>query len=94
MAMSFTIGVHHHVLTDVFWRATNDADNPVGGTTPAPGRRKSAVPHMDDAGTDVAITSIRTPGVHMGNDSAARDLARRVRGIGSQIASVICDDLR
>jgi 6-methylsalicylate decarboxylase len=33
---------------------------------------------MDDAGIDIAITSISTPGVHMGDDSAARDLARRV----------------
>src|SRR5260221_7878472 len=33
---------------------------------------------MDEAEIDVAITSISTPGVHMGDDSAARDLARRV----------------
>jgi hypothetical protein len=34
--MSFTIDVHHHILSDVFWRATNDAHNPVGGIVPAP----------------------------------------------------------
>ena len=33
--MSFTIDVHHHILPEVFWRATNDAHNPVGGITPA-----------------------------------------------------------
>jgi 6-methylsalicylate decarboxylase len=32
---------------------------------------------MDDGGIDVGITSISTPGVHMGDDAAARALARR-----------------
>jgi aminocarboxymuconate-semialdehyde decarboxylase len=38
--MSFTIDVHHHILPEVFWRATNDAHNPVGGITWA-ARRKA-----------------------------------------------------
>ena len=40
---------------------------------------------MDGAGIDVAITSISTPGVHMGSDKAARDLARRANEIGAQL---------
>jgi aminocarboxymuconate-semialdehyde decarboxylase len=40
---------------------------------------------MDDAGIDVAITSISTPGVHMGDDAAARDLARRVNEISAEL---------
>lgn len=83
--MSFTIDVHHHILPDVFWRATNDAHNPVGGITPAPWSKESTLSFMDDAGIDVAITSISTPGVHMGSDSAARDLARKVNEIGTQL---------
>lgn len=83
--MSFTIDVHHHILPGVFWRATNDAHNPVGGIAPAPWSRESMLSFMDDAGIDVAITSISTPGVHMGNDAAARDLARRVNEIGAQL---------
>jgi 6-methylsalicylate decarboxylase len=83
--MSFTVDVHHHILPDVFWRATNDVHNPVGGVTPAPWSKESTLSFMDDAGIDVAITSISTPGVHMGNDSAARDLARRVNEIGAQL---------
>ena len=73
--MTFTIDVHHHILPDVFWRATNDAHNPVGGISPAPWSKESTLSYMDDAGIDVAITSISTPGVHMGDDAAARDLA-------------------
>ena|SRR5450432_547801 len=36
--MSFTIDVHHHILPDVFWRATNDAHNHGNGTTGRPMR--------------------------------------------------------
>ena len=81
--MSFTVDVHHHMLPDIFWRATNDAHNPVGGILPAPWSKESTLSYMDDAGIDVAITSISTPGVHMGNDSAARDLACRVNELSA-----------
>jgi predicted TIM-barrel fold metal-dependent hydrolase len=83
--MSFTVDVHHHILPDVFWRATNDAHSPVGGILPAPWSKESTLSYMDDAGIDVAITSISTPGVHMGDDSAARDLARRVNELSAEL---------
>src|SRR5471032_1777630 len=83
--MSFTIDVHHHILPDVFWRATNDTHSPVGGILPAPWSKESTLSYMDDAGIDVAITSISTPGVHMGDDSAARDLARRVNELSAEL---------
>jgi 6-methylsalicylate decarboxylase len=76
--MAFTVDVHHHILPDIFWRATNDAHNPVGGIMPAPWSKESTLSYLDDAGIDVAITSISSPGVHMGDDAAASDLARRV----------------
>jgi predicted TIM-barrel fold metal-dependent hydrolase len=76
--MAFTVDVHHHILPDIFWRAANDAHNPVGGIMPAPWSKESTLSYLDDAGIDVAITSISSPGVHMGDDAAARDLARRV----------------
>ena len=40
---------------------------------------------MDDAGIDVAITSISTPDVHMGDDAAARDLARCVNELTAEL---------
>src|ERR1700738_3691033 len=83
--MSFTVDVHHHILPDVFWRATNDAHSPVGGISPPPWSKESTLSYMDDAGIDVAITSISTPGVHMGDDSAARDLARRVNELSAEL---------
>jgi aminocarboxymuconate-semialdehyde decarboxylase len=75
--MPFTIDVHHHILPDFFWRETNEADHPVGGITPPPWSTEMMLSFMDEASIDVAITSISTPGVHMGNDLRARSLARR-----------------
>ena len=75
--MSFTIDVHHHILPDFFWRETNDGANPVGGIAPPPWDEAGALAFMDDARIDVAVTSISTPGVHVGDDARARSLARR-----------------
>jgi predicted TIM-barrel fold metal-dependent hydrolase len=75
--MTFTVDIHHHVLPDFFWRATNEGDSPVGGIAPPPWSPAAALSFLDDAGIDVAVTSISTPGVHMGDDRAARALARR-----------------
>ena len=83
--MSFTIDVHHHILPDIFWKATNDAHSPVGGIQPAPWSKESTLSYMDDAGVDVAITSISTPGVHTGDDAAASDLARRVNELSAKL---------
>ena len=83
--MCFTIDVHHHILPDYFWRATNEADSPVGGIAPPPWSKEAALSYLDDAGTNVAITSISTPGVHMGDNDAARDLARRVNELSAKL---------
>lgn len=83
--MSFTIDVHHHILPEEFWRATNDAHKPVGGIAPPPWSKEAALSYLDDAGTNVAITSISTPGVHTGDDVAARALARRVNEISAKL---------
>ena len=74
--MTFTVDTHHHILPDFFWSAT-EGDDPVGGIAPPPWSRAGALAFLDDAGIDVAITSISTPGVHTGDDAAARALARR-----------------
>ena len=81
--MSLTIDVHHHILPDVFYRATNDVHNPVGGIAPAPWSKETTLSFMDEAEIDVAVTSISTPGVHMGDDAKARGLAREVNEISA-----------
>src|SRR5258705_484888 len=75
--MTFPVDVHHHILPDFFFRETNDAHNPVGGIAPPAWCPDLMLSFMDEAGIDVAITSISTPGVHVGDDAKARSLARR-----------------
>src|SRR5258708_35365800 len=83
--MSFTVDVHHHILPDFFWRETNDAHNPVGGITPPPWDADLMLSYMDEAGIDVAVTSISTPGVHVGDDARARSLARRCNELSAKL---------
>jgi aminocarboxymuconate-semialdehyde decarboxylase len=83
--MTFTVDIHHHVLPDFFWRATNEGDSPVGGIAPPPWSPAAALSFLDDAGIDVAVTSISTPGVHLGDDRAARALARRCNELSADL---------
>ncbi len=80
-----TVDVHHHILPDFFWRQTNDQHGPVGGIAPPPWSRDSAVSFMDDAGIDVAVTSISTPGVHTGSNARARSLARHCNELAAEL---------
>ena len=77
--------MHHHILPDFFWRETNDSAHPVGGIEPAAWDEAKALELMDDAGIDVAITSISTPGVHVGDDARARTLARRCNELSASL---------
>src|ERR1700679_3303455 len=83
--MSFTVDVHHHILPDFFFRETNDAHNPVGGIAPPPWDADLMLSFMDEAGIDVAVTSISTPGVHTGDDARARALARRCNELSAEL---------
>jgi len=83
--MTRTIDVHHHILPDFFWRETNDAHNPVGGIAPPPWDAGLMLSFMDEAGIDVAVTSISTPGVHVGDDARALSLARRCNELSAEL---------
>ena len=83
--MTFTVDIHHHMLPDFFWQSTNEGDHPVGGIAPPPWSRASALSFLDDAGIDVAVTSISTPGVHTGDDTGARLLARRCNELAAEL---------
>src|SRR3954471_8680343 len=84
--MARTIDVHQHLLPDFFWRDTNEAASPVGGITPPPWTESTALAFMDDAGIDVAMLSISTPGVHAGDDTRARALGRRCNEFSARLA--------
>ena len=83
--MSFTVDFHHHILPDFFFRETNDAHNPVGGIAPPRWDADLMLSFMDEAGIDVAVTSISTPGVHVGDDARARSLARRCNELSAKL---------
>jgi aminocarboxymuconate-semialdehyde decarboxylase len=76
--MSLTIDLHHHVIPDFYWEASNEGGNAAGGITPPRWSLDGAIAYLDEAGIDVAVPSISTPGVHFGDDAAARNLARQV----------------
>jgi 6-methylsalicylate decarboxylase len=75
--MTFTVDIHHHLIPDFYRAATEHDGQSVGGVLPAVWSRASALSFIDEAGIDVAIASISAPGVHLGDDAAAVDLARR-----------------
>jgi 6-methylsalicylate decarboxylase len=76
--MSRTVDLHQHVIPDFYWEASNEDGNAAGGINPPRWSLAGAIAYLDEAGIDVAVPSISTPGVHFGNDAAARTLARRV----------------
>jgi 6-methylsalicylate decarboxylase len=86
--MSRTVDVHHHVIPDFYWEASNEDGNAAGGITPSRRDLDGAIAYLDEAGIDVAVASISTPGVHFGDDAAARNLARRVN---EYLAGVVHD---
>ncbi len=76
--MSLTVDLHHHVIPDFYWEASNEDGNAAGGINPPPWSLDGAIAYLDEAKIDVAVPSISTPGVHFGDDAAARTLARQV----------------
>ena len=60
---SLTIDTHHHILPEFFWCETNDSHVPVGGLAPMEWSKEAMVSFMDDAGIDVAVMSVSTPGL-------------------------------
>ncbi len=73
------------MLPDFFWQDTGNAHAPVGGFAPPQWSKETSIAFMDDAGIDVAILSISTPGVHVGDDERARTLARRCNEFAAQL---------
>ena len=80
-----TIDTHHHMLPEFFWRETGNAHAPVGGFAPPQWSKEASISFMDDAGIDVAMLSISTPGVHVGDDARARTLARRCNEFSAKL---------
>ena len=62
--MTLTVDLHHHVIPDFYWEASNEDGNAAGGITPPRWSLDAAIAYLDEARIDVAVPSISTPGVH------------------------------
>ena len=69
--MSLTVDLHHHVIPDFYWEASNESGDAAGGITPRRWSLDGAIAYLDEAGIDLAVASISTPSVHFGDDAAA-----------------------
>jgi predicted TIM-barrel fold metal-dependent hydrolase len=85
--VTLTIDTHHHMLPDFFFEATNEKENPVGGLAPQRWTPETSLAFMDEAGIDVAILSISTPGIQLPDKHAARDLARKCNELAAALIS-------
>src|SRR5258706_3635216 len=85
--MALTIDTHHHMLPDFFFEATNEKENPVGGLAPQRWTPETSLAFMDEAGIDVAILSISTPGIQLPDKHVARDLARKCNELAASLIS-------
>ena len=75
--MAGRIDVHHHQFNDVYRRALAEHSYDNVGGIPAPAWDiPRALEQMDGNGISAAVLSVSAPGVHFGDDRAARSLSR------------------
>lgn len=75
--MAGRIDVHHHCFTDRYRSVLAEKGyDRVGGVAPPQWDKAVALDQMNGNGIDAAVLSISAPGVHFGDDAAARSLAR------------------
>jgi predicted TIM-barrel fold metal-dependent hydrolase len=85
--VALTIDTHHHMLPEFFFEATNEKENPVGGLKPQVWTAENSIAFMDEAGIDVAILSISTPGVQLSDRNDSKKLARRCNELAASLMS-------
>jgi aminocarboxymuconate-semialdehyde decarboxylase len=83
--MNLTIDTHHHMLPDFFFEATNEKDHPAGGLKPQAWTPETSLAFMDEAGIDIAILSISTPGIQLPDRLADRALARKCNELAASL---------
>ncbi|WP_435132290.1 amidohydrolase family protein [Actinacidiphila sp. bgisy144] len=79
------IDVHQHIVPPV-WADTLAARGLDSGGWAIPAwSPRSAIAMMDQQGIATGVMSVTSPGVHLGDDAAARDLARAVNEYGAEV---------
>lgn len=85
--MTGLIDVHAHFLTEQYVEAANRAghEQPEGMPRWATWSADEHLVVMDKAGIRLSILSVSSPGVHFGDDAAARRLARQVNDFAAGV---------
>lgn len=78
------IDTHHHVMHEL-WMMAEAEHSPGQGFQAPQWSVDSALSLMDATHVRASILSVSAPGVHFGDDAAARDLARRVNQASAEI---------
>ncbi|MFF0967850.1 amidohydrolase family protein [Streptomyces sp. NPDC003703] len=79
------IDVHHHLVPPV-WAETLASRGLDSGGWPIPAwTPRSAIAMLDQQGIATGVMSVTSPGVHLGDDAAARYLARSVNEYGAEV---------
>jgi len=79
------IDVHHHILPPDYLTALQRAG--IDTTTFPDWTPQRSLDVMDKNGIDIAITSISSPGVYIGDGGTAQDLARRCNTYSAQLVN-------
>ncbi|MFH8350478.1 amidohydrolase family protein [Streptomyces sp. NPDC018045] len=79
------IDVHQHIVPPVWARALAAQGLDSGGWAIPDWSLSSAIDMMDQQGIAAGVLSVTAPGVHLGDDAQARDLARAVNEYGAEI---------
>lgn len=89
MTSTGLIDVHAHFVTDSYVAAARSAgiEHPDGMPGWPAWNVEEHLGLMDRSGIEKSYLSISSPGVHFGNDAAARALAREVNDFGAQVRS-------
>ena len=73
-----SIDVHHHLIPDRYRKALATLNIKTAGGVPLPAWNPlQSQSLMDNVGIGAAILSISSPGVHLGDDTVARDISRQ-----------------
>ncbi|UOZ05353.1 amidohydrolase family protein [Amycolatopsis sp. WQ 127309] len=83
--MTGRIDVHQHLLPPRYLKALEDNGETAGGWPMPSWSPGAATAMMDGAGIATGLLSISAPGVHFGDDAAARDLAREVNDFQAEL---------
>lgn len=88
MTSARRIDVHAHFLPDYYRTILADEGfiHPDGVPEVPKWSEAAALETMDELGVATAMLSISSPGVHFGDDTAARGLARRCNQTGAELA--------